>query len=57
MVDGWSGIPGLMVVLVMGIKVVDDVAFTTEVPPSDVGRRVGGRKEEAVREARTGIGL
>lgn len=57
MVDGWSGIPGLRVVLVVGIKVVDNVAFTTEVPPSVVGKRVGGRKEEVVGEARTGIGL
>lgn len=47
----------MRVVLVVGIKVVEDVAFTTEVSPMVVGRRVGGRKEEVVGETRTGIGL
>lgn len=50
MVDGWSGIPGLGVVV--AIKDVD-VAFT-EVP--SVGMGVGGRNEEVVGDE-TGIGL
>lgn len=50
MVDGWSGIPGL--VTVAAIKDVD-VAFT-EV--GSVGRGAGGRYEEVVGEE-TGIGL
>lgn len=53
MVDGWSGIPGLEVVVVVAIKDVD-VAFT-EVP-SVVVRGVGDRNEEAVGKE-TGIGL
>lgn len=50
MVDGWSGIPGL--VIVVAIK-DEEVAFT-EVP--SVGRGAGGRNEVAVGEE-TGIGL
>lgn len=49
-VDGWSGIPGL--VIVVAIKDVD-VAFT-EV--ASVGREADGRNEEVVGEE-TGIGL
>lgn len=53
MVDGWSGIPGLEVVVVVAVKDVD-VAFT-EVP-SVVVRGVGDRNEEVVGKE-TGIGL
>lgn len=50
MEDGWSGIPGM--VLVVAIKDMD-VAFA-EVP--SVGRGAGGRNEEAVGIG-TGIGI
>lgn len=50
MVDGWSGIPGLRVVVI--VKYVD-VAFTEA---RSVGSGAGGRNEEVVGEE-MGIGI